>query len=72
MSTILTPNLKKSHSMKNNESVDEVGVVLGSPDGRRRGICEEMEKQMFCEGDSLHSLREAIVVQETLKNNFFL
>ena len=45
----------------------------GSPDGHRRtGICEEMEKEMICQGDSLHSLREAIIVQETLRNNFLL
>lgn len=68
----VTENCFKKNEDDEDEKVEQKSVLPNSPDGRRRGICEEMEKRMLCEGDSLRSLREAIIVQETLKNNFLL
>ena len=76
MSTRFSSHFTEIYSDNNeegeDESVERDSFTPDSPTGRRRGICEEMEKRMLCEGDSLYALREAIVVQETLKNNFLL
>ena len=40
---------------------------------RRGGICEEIEKEIFSQdGISLHEMRKAMVVEETLKDRFFM
>ena len=40
---------------------------------RRGSICEEIEKEIFSQdGISLHEMRKAMVVEETLKDRFFM
>lgn len=39
---------------------------------RRGSICEELEKEIFDGGISLHKLRKAMVIQETLKDRFMM
>lgn len=39
---------------------------------RRGSICEEMEKEIFHEGISLHKMRKAMVIQQTLNDRFLM
>lgn len=39
---------------------------------RRGSICEEMEKEIFDGGISLHKMRKAMVIQQTLKDRFLM
>ena len=39
---------------------------------RRGSICEELEKKIFSDGISLHELRKAMVIEETLKERFLM
>lgn len=39
---------------------------------RRGSICEELEKEIYQGGISLHKMRKAMVIQETLKDRFLM
>lgn len=39
---------------------------------RRGSICEEMEKEIFQDGISLHQMRKALVIEQTLKDRFLM
>lgn len=39
---------------------------------RRGSICEELEKEIFQGGISLHKMRKAMVIQQTLKDRFLM
>ena len=51
---------------------EEVCLESYSGTPRRGSICEELEKEIFQGGISLHKMRKAMVIQETLKDRFLM
>ena len=51
---------------------EEVCLESYSETPRRGSICEELEKEIFQGGISLHKMRKAMVIQETLKDRFLM
>ena len=51
---------------------EEICLQSYSETPRRGSICEELEKEIFQGGISLHKMRKAMVIQETLKDRFLM
>lgn len=51
---------------------EDVCVESFTDKPRRGSICEEIEKEIFQDGISLYEMRKAMVVEETLKDRFFM
>ena len=51
---------------------EEICLEAYSGTPRRGSICEELEKEIFQGGISLHKMRKAMVIQETLKDRFLM
>lgn len=51
---------------------EEICLEAYSETPRRGSICEELEKEIFQGGISLHKMRKAMVIQETLKDRFLI
>ena len=51
---------------------DENCLESYSEKPRRGSICEELEKEIYQGGISLHKMRKAMVIQETLKDRFLM
>ena len=68
------PDRKKIEDRGTNfEVLPEDVCVESFTDKLRRGsICEEIEKEIIQDGISLYEMRKAMVVEETLKDRFFL
>jgi len=65
-----------SSSIKERAELDslpeEICLQSYSQTSRRGSICEELEKEIFQGGISLHKMRKAMVIQETLKDRFLI
>lgn len=58
---------------KNLDTLPEDFSLESFNDTQRRGsICEEIEKEIFNGGISLHKMRKAMVIQATLKDRFLM
>lgn len=67
---------ESSSTMKDSAELDilpeEICLESYSETPRRGSICEELEKGIFQGGISLHKMRKAMVIQETLKDRFLM
>ena len=67
---------ESSTTLKDSAELDtlteEICLESYSEAPRRGSICEELEKEIYQGGISLHKMRKAMVIQETLKDRFLM